>query len=119
MVALVTLEQVKAGLRIAEWDADGNMIEHDDDSHLTLLIGAASNRIIKFLKNRADEVLNLDSSGELTSAGIPDEVTVATIMLVGYLYRNPDQDPDGDFDLGQLPKPIKSMIYTLRDPALA
>lgn len=110
MVALVTKEQVKAALRIDTTD---------DDAHLTLLIGAASNRIISFLKGRADEVLNLDSAGELTSAGIPDEVTVATIMLVGYLYRNPDQDRDGDFELGQLPKPVKSLLYMLRDPALA
>jgi uncharacterized phage protein (predicted DNA packaging) len=110
MPALVTLEQVKAGLRI---DTD------DDDDHLTLLIGAASNRVVSFLKGRADEVLDLDSAGEPSSAGIPDEVTVACIMLVGYFYRNPDQDPDGDFDLGQLPRPVKSLLYMLRDPALA
>lgn len=110
MPLLVTKEQVKAMLRIDTTD---------DDATLQLLIGAASNRIVKFLKSRADAVLNLDSSGEITSEGIPDEVTVACVMLVGYLYRNPDQDPDGDFDLGQLPKAVKSLIYMLRDPALA
>lgn len=110
MVALVTLQQVKEALRIDT---------SDDDAWLTLLIGSASNRIIQFLKGRADEVLNLDSGGEPTSAGIPDEVTVATIMLVGYYYRNPDQDPDGDFERGYLPKPVSSLLYMLRDPTLA
>lgn len=110
MVALVTLQQVKEALRVDT---------SDDDTWLTLLIGSASNRIIQFLKGRADDVLNLDSGGEPTSAGIPDEAAVATIMLVGYYYRNPDQDPDGDFERGYLPKPVSSLLYMLRDPTLA
>ncbi len=110
MPKLVSLQQVKAGLRV---DHD------DDDGHLELLIEAASNRVVKHLKGRAAEVLDLDSSGEPTSGGIPAEVMVATIMLVGYLYRNPDQDPDRDFDIGMLPKPVKSLLYALRDPTLA
>lgn len=110
MLTLVTVEQVKAALRIDTTD---------DDATLALLVGAASNRIVRYLKDRADAVLGLDSAGEITSDGIPDEVTVACIMLVGYLYRNPDQDPDGDFERGYLPKPVSSLLYMLRDPALA
>lgn len=112
MVALVSLEQVKEALRI-EQDVE------DDDGLLELLIKGASGRIVNYLKSQADSVLDLDSSGEPTSGGVPDVVEVATIMLVGYLYRNPDQDPDKDWAPGYLPRPVASLIYQLRDPALA
>lgn len=101
MANLVSLEEVKHGLRI---DAD------DDDAHLNLLISAASGRVKAYLDVRADEVI--DKNG-VTNDG---RVKTATIMLVGYYYRNPDQDPDGDFDVGMLPKPVSSLLYQLRDP---
>lgn len=111
MVALVTIQQVKQVLRI---DTD------DDDAMLGLLIGAASRRVIQHLKGQAAAILDLDSGGDLESgASVPDDVSLATIMLVGYLYRNPDQDPERDFELGKLPLPVKAILYMLRDPALA
>lgn len=109
MPDLVTLAQVKAGLRI---DYD------DDDEQLKLLISASSERIIRYLKGRAKEVLGLNDEGTAASH-IPASVTAATMMLVGYLYRNTDEDPDGDWDVGKLPKKVSSMIYQFRDPALA
>lgn len=109
MPDLVTLDQVKAGLRI---DHD------DDDAQLTLLISASSERIIRYLKSRAKEVLNIDDDGNLAGP-VPPSVATATMMLVGYLYRDPDQDPERDWALGTLPKPVSSLIYQLRDPALA
>ena len=59
---------------------------------------------------RANEVI--DDAGETDDS----RVKTAAIMLVGYYYRNPDQDPDQDFALGMLPKPVSSMLYQLRDP---
>lgn len=110
MVALVTIQQVKQALRIDE---------NDDDEILTLMISAASRRVIQHLKAQAQVLLDLDSGGDPVSAGVPDEVALATIMLVGYLFKNLDQDPEGDFHLGKLPLPVKSILYMLRDPALA
>lgn len=109
MPDLITLSEVKAGLRI---DHD------DDDGQLTLLISGASERIINYLKGRAKEVLNIDDDGNVLGP-VPASVTAATLMLVGYLYQDIDQDPDKDWDLGRLPKKVSSMIYQLRDPALA
>lgn len=109
MADLVDLDQVKAGLRI---DHD------DDDAQLSLLISAASERIIRYLKGRAKEVLNMDDDGNVVGP-VPAAVTTATMMLVGYLYRDPDQDPEKDWELGMLPKPVSALIYQLRDPALA
>lgn len=110
MVALVTIQQVKEVLRIDE---------DDDDAMLTLMIGAASRRIIQHLKGRAEVVLDLDSGGDPVSGGVPDDVALATIMLVGYFFKNQDQDPEGDFQLGKLPLPVKAVLYALRDPTLA
>lgn len=101
MADLVSLQEVKNGLRI---DTD------DDDQHLNLLISAASLRVEAYLDVRADEVI--DENGATTDS----RVKTAVIMLVGYYYRNPDQDTDGDFDVGMLPKPVSSMLYQLRDP---
>ncbi len=101
MADLVSLQEVKSGLRI---DTE------DDNAHLNLLISAASLRVKAYLDVRADEVI--DENGATTDG----RVKTAVIMLVGYYYRNPDQDPDGDFDAGMLPKPVSSMLYQLRDP---
>lgn len=101
MADLVTLVEVKNGLRI---DTD------DDDAFLNMLISAASERVTAYLDVRKDE--EVEGSPVTASA----RVKTATIMLVGYYYRSPDTDPSKEFDLGMLPKPISSMLYQLRDP---
>ena len=108
-MAFVTLEETKAALRI---DHD------DDDTLLSALIEAATGAVINYLKSAADEYL--DSGGSVPSGeDIPPVIKTATIILVGYLYRNPDQDPDKDFERGYLPAPVTALLYPLRDPALA
>lgn len=96
-----TLDEVKLGLRI---DHD------DDDAHLTILITGSSRMVAQYLKSAAPE----DSSGD-----VPEEIKIATIMLVGYLYANPDSDPDKAFDPGYLPAPVQSILYPLRTPTLS
>lgn len=108
MPALVSLDQVKKALRI-----DTN----DFDPDLDYKIGAASEAVIGYLKAGADGFFV--SGDEIDPDAVPDRVQVATIMLVGYLFRNPDSDPDKDFELGYLPKPVMSLLYSMRDPALA
>lgn len=111
MLALVTLEVVKAALLV---DTD------DDDDTLELLIYAASRSVVKYLKARAEVLLDLDSSGEISSGfEVPPEIVVATIFLVGTLYREPDGDAEKAFEQGYLPTPVTALLYPLRDPALA
>lgn len=96
MVALVSVDRVKSALRI----------DHDDDDEILTdtYIPAASDRIIRHLKGRAEALLNLDSGGDLASGSeVPPEIEMATIMLVGYWHRNPNADPDKDFDGDELP----------------
>lgn len=108
---LVSLDMVKGRLHI---DSD------DDDAALLGYIEASSAAVINYLKGRAEELLEFDSGGGLVPGStVPPVIATATIMLVGYLYRNPDQDPDKDFEMGYLPRPVMALLYPLRDPALA
>lgn len=97
---LVELDEVKAALKIEDTAYD---------STLTLLIGAASEKVLSYLKLEETEYVS----------GAPDAVKTATILLVGFLYENPDADPEKYFQNGYLPAPVVSMLYDLRDPSFA
>lgn len=112
MAALVTLDEVKVGLRVDS---------SDDDALLELLIGAASESVINYLKDQAAELFDLDAAigNSPQDADVPDVIKNATIYLTGVYYRNKDGDADKNFEPGYLPAPVISMLYPLRDPALA
>ncbi|WP_447639575.1 head-tail connector protein [Pandoraea norimbergensis] len=109
---LVTLEQVKAHLRI---------VHSSDDDDLTGKIHAASALVVQYLKEGAMEFLDSSGSVEIDSAGdpvgVPDDVQVATLIMVGYLNKDRDEDPDRAYEMGYLPKPVMAMLYRKRDPA--
>jgi uncharacterized phage protein (predicted DNA packaging) len=111
MIALVTLERVKSALRI-----DTDM----DDALLTAYIHAASAAVVAYLKGQADALLDLDTGGDMPSGTeVPPAIEIATIILVGHFYREPDGDTDRAFEQGYLPRPVTALLYPLRDPALA
>jgi hypothetical protein len=108
MADLVTLPQVKLALRI----------DHDDeDDKLRLLINASSQAVLRYLK--AGSVAFRYEDGEIIDEDVPTDVKLATIYLVGWFYRNPDGDPDAEVERGYLPNPVISLLYPLRDPAVA
>jgi hypothetical protein len=100
-----TLEATKASLRMLP-------DETDDDALLTLLLDAASRSVANYLKSTAEPFMEEDAEA-------PAEVKVATIMLVGFLFKNPDQDPERYFERGYLPAPVTALLYPLRDPTVA
>ena len=106
-VALVSLEETKAALRV---DAD------DLDGTLELMIEAASEAVISYLKDAAEEFMD---EGEPIEGEVPARVQWATIALVGYWLRSPDANPDGEFDRGYLPAPVTALLYPMRTPSLA
>lgn len=109
MAAFTTLNDVKARLRI-----DTN----DDDASLDALIEAATGIVINHLKAAAKPYL--DEEGKVSGdAEIPPVIQTATIILVGYLYRDPDQDPERSFDEAALPTPVRALLHPIRDPAIA
>ena len=109
MTSFVTLQDVKDSLRIYFCD---------DDPQILLLMEAATGAVINYLKSSADQYL--DSGGDvIDGVKIPAEIQIATIFLVGILYRSPDNDTEGAFDRGYLPRPVTALLTPLRDPALA
>lgn len=110
---LVSLTQTKQMLRV---DTD------DDDALLTMLISAASRSVARYLKGQAGTLLSVDSPPDSPPSDlsvINEDIAVATIILVGHFYRNPDNDVEAAFEQGYLPKPVTAILYPLRDPALA
>lgn len=123
---LVTLEQAKEHL----------LVDFDDaDNDIKLKISAASGSVLNYLKNRkklyvpqvdedgydvldsqGDVVYELDSSGDRI---IRDEVKHATLILLGYFFRDRDGAEGKDWAPGFLPPPVTALLYPLRDPALA
>lgn len=121
----VTLDQAKAHLRI---DNDA------DDNDLLLKIQGASGAVMNYLKAGFPYEAEIDSNGDyildsngdripvLDSAGDPvvlPEVVSATLLMLGYLYKDRDADSEGAYALGYLPKAVMALLYPLRDPALA
>lgn len=113
MVMLVTLEQASAHLR-RDTDAD--------DSDLILKIEGASKIILNYLK---DGATFLNSNGDIDEdsnglIGVPDEVRIATLILIGILYK--DRDGDSEYNKwtqGNLPFMVTSLLYPLRNPAIS
>lgn len=120
----VTLERAKQHL---------NMDHDQDDGLITVYVQAASGAVKNYLKSASpyevERDINdnpiLDSSGDLTyvvdSSGeriVSYPVVAATLLMVGFLYKDRDENPDSAFEQGYLPKPVTALLYPLRSPAL-
>ena len=103
---LVTLDEARDHLR-----SDSA----DDDADLTIKIHAASGSVINYLKAPAF----IDEAGVIIESAVPFEVKAATLLLIGYLYKDRDGDEGGEYQQGYLPRPVTALLYPLRDPALA
>jgi hypothetical protein len=116
---LVTLEQASEHLR-----RDGS----DDDADLTLKIHAASGAVLNHLKGANHFEPELDSNGKpvLDGDGKPVYTTqvmyavqAAVLLMVGYLYKDRDNDKNHEYEAGYLPRPVTALLASLRSPALA
>lgn len=120
----VTLERGKQHL---------NMDHNLDDVLITAYIGAASEAVKNYLKSASPYEVERDSNDDpiLDSSGDPiyvvdssgDKVVryavqAATLLQLGFLYRDRDENSDGAYEMGYLPKPVTALLYPLRDPAL-
>jgi len=119
----VTLERGKQHLNM----------DHDlDDVLITAYIGAASGAVKNYLKSASPYEVERDSNDDpiLDSSGDPIyvvdssddkvvkyEVQAAVLLMLGFLYKDRDENPDQAFAQGYLPKPVTALLYSLRDPA--
>lgn len=106
MVMLVSLDEAKRQIRQTQ--------DHEDE-HIQLQIEAASASVMAYLKSYDF----IDSGGDVIDADVPAQVKQATLLLVGFLFRDRDGQSASDWKDGYLPAPVISLLYNLRDPALA
>lgn len=111
-----------------------NMDHNEDDTLITAYIGAASEAVKNYLKSASPFEVERDSNDNpiLDSSGDPvyvfdssgDRVVkyvvqAATLLQLGFLYKDRDENADGAYDMGYLPKPVTALLYPLRTPALS
>lgn len=106
MTMLVTLQQASDHLR---------RDTTDDDDDLTLKIEAASGIVLAYITESAYVP---DEAGAPTAQVLP-EVQNATLVMVGYLYKDRDQDADEQWERGYPPRPVASLLQHLRTPGIA
>lgn len=109
-----------------------NMDHDEDDNLIEVYVQAASGAVKNYLKSASPYEVErdsnddpiLDSSGDpmyvVDSAGdklVSYPVQAAVLLMVGFLYKDRDENPDSAFDRGYLPKPVTALLYALRDPA--
>lgn len=111
-----------------------NMDHDSDDVLIEAYIGAASEAVKNYLKSASPYEVErdsnddpvLDSSGdpvyEVDSSGdkiVKSVVQAATLLQLGFLYKDRDENADSAYQMGYLPKPVTALLYPLRDPACA
>lgn len=106
---LVTIAEVKGSLKFDE--------STEDDVRISLLIGAASLSILRYLRSTGSEYR--DSNGDVVPGNVEDDIKHATIMLVGIMDRNPDVNDSNIFRSDYLPANVEALLHSRRDPALA
>lgn len=109
-----TLDQAKMHIR-----SDTN----DEDNYIGFLIESASESVYQYIKSSSPDWFDDDGFPVVDSDGIsevPQNVRNATLMLIGYLYRDRDnnglykQGAGGNFEHGFLPRPVISLLYPYR-----
>lgn len=109
-----------------------NMDHDQDDVLIEAYIGAASEAVKNYLKSASPYEVERDSNDDpiLDSSGDPiyvvdsadDKVVkyavqAATLLQIGFLYKDRDENANNAYEMGYLPKPVTSLLYSLRDPA--
>lgn len=111
-----------------------NMDHDEDDNLIEAYIGAASEAVKNYLKSASPYEVERDSNDDpiVDSSGDPvylvdssgDKqvkyaVQAATLLQIGFLYKDRDENADQAYEMGFLPKPVTALLYPLRKPALA
>lgn len=119
----VSLEEAKNQLRVRHCQ---------DDDHIDLLIGYASNACKNYLKDfsayeaqrNTDDDYLLDSNDEpliqLDNNGnqvVKAEVKMAVLYLISMAFNDRNGEMYQQISKGELPTPAQNILYPLRDPA--
>lgn len=109
-----------------------NMDHDQDDVLIGAYIRASSEAVKNYLKSASpyeverdsnddpiadssgDPIYVVDSSGDKV---VKYAVQAAVLLMLGFLYKDRDENPDEAFAQGYLPKPVTALLYPLRAPA--
>jgi hypothetical protein len=99
----------------------------DDDDDFAIKIEAASEMVLDYIGSAADPWTDSagqpfeDSNGE--AMDVPKRVQAATLIMVGYLYRERDASNENQvpaqWGYGYLPVGVTALLYSLRKPTVA
>lgn len=108
---LVSLDQARAHLRSDT---------ADDDGDLTLKIKAASRAVVTYLKDPsfADSSGGIPEDSSGIAIDVPEDVAIATLMLIGYFYKQRDEDSTKEYESGMLPRPVTALLFPYRVPTI-
>lgn len=110
-----------------------NMDHDQDDVLIEAYIGAASEAVKNYLKSASPYEVERDSNDDpiVDSSGDPIYVVdssgdkqvkyavqAAVLIMLGFLYKDRDENANNAYDVGYLPRPVTALLYPLRDPAL-
>lgn len=103
---------------VDEFKEATNRDSPDQDLDIQRCLDMASRWVVRYLKGGASQFVN-DAGEAVQSADDMPLVKGAVIYIAAVMLRNPDNDTEGAFNPGYPPGPVVSMLYSLRDPALA
>jgi hypothetical protein len=116
MPSFLTVEQAVQHLRLDSdfADVEANRTEIEE------MVEAASGAVINYLKTSAyfdrDDNLKVNSRGQYSA---PPVVFTATKIMLGYLWKDRDNDAAHEYEQGYLPRPVTALLFPLRDPAVS
>lgn len=111
---LVSLAKTKTRIR---FDNDAA------DADIELAIAGASRMVLNYIGDKVEGFFDSDGAIAVDTAGVatdmPEDIQNATMFLAGWMIRNPDANPDKDWEPGYLPLPVLGMLYHYRTPTVA
>ncbi len=110
MIEIVTLQEVKAHLRI---DYSDDVADADLQAKTT----AATAAVLDFIQGSRDLVV--DEEGALIEGEPLERVKTAILIYTGILNRVRNGEEEGQYKQGFLPFSVSTLIYSLRSPTFA
>lgn len=112
MALLVSLAFVKRALRIAEYDAENDVLEHEDDDVITSYIESAQDAVLRYLRIGVDDLVWDEDT-------IPPAVRASILMAVKALYDPQQADLLTGLGSSDPKNPIVAMLCMMRKPTVA
>lgn len=102
MTMIVTRAQAASHLRIDDASSEA--------ADLDLKIKAASRIVLDYIEMEESDFGDSDSDG---NPEFPEQIQIATLLLVGEFHRNRDSG-SSNFSEANLPAPVRAILYPIK-----